>query len=326
MRRPVFAYPLIALVLSFPFAVPLHSQDREMKETANTLSQFLAKSGKGPVAVVDFTDSQQNVTYLGQYVAAELEVDLVNSGAGLSLIDRTRLKTILQENKLGDLLDPATVRQLGKFSGVQVLIIGTLTPIGDDVHLTVKAEDTETAQIETALAIDIPKTPRIQEQINLGLAKSPSSAGPIAQPGPSGTLLPSASANSEVEKEQFAFTLNSCELSGAEMTCDLTLKNLADKRDLEIFGNPWKGGLRSRLIDEDNREAVPDYVTLGSKESSIHQGLEATIVPGTKARVLLHFDKMPSDITAIASLEIGCQVNNKEFSVEFSNVSVFKRR
>jgi hypothetical protein len=64
------------------------------------LSSAITKSGKKTVAVVDFTDLQGRVTEFGRFLAEEFSVALSADQSGFKVIDRTNLKTILQEHKL----------------------------------------------------------------------------------------------------------------------------------------------------------------------------------------------------------------------------------
>src|SRR5207247_4262325 len=97
----------------------LMALQREIPAVASAIADDIKASTKGSVAVVDFTDLQGNVTELGRFVAEELELGLVTAKKNFSLVDRTHLRLILQENKLGlsGLIDPATARKLGQITG-----------------------------------------------------------------------------------------------------------------------------------------------------------------------------------------------------------------
>ena len=74
-------------------------------------------------------------------------------------MDRIHLKSIIREHKLSatGMIDPKTARKLGKIAGVQALITSTVTPFGDNVRVTVKILDTETAKIIGASTANIAK-------------------------------------------------------------------------------------------------------------------------------------------------------------------------
>src|SRR2546425_7415993 len=95
---------LTALVLPFQ----LFAQEKEVKALASVVADNLVKASKMTVAVVDFTDLQGNVTELGRFLAEEVSVALSGAGKGIEVVDRTHLKTLLQEHKLASsgVIDP----------------------------------------------------------------------------------------------------------------------------------------------------------------------------------------------------------------------------
>jgi len=133
--------------------------------------------------VADFTDLQGNVTELGRFLAEEFSVCLAGSDARFEVVDRIHLKSIITEHKLSatGMIDPSTARKLGKIAGVEALITGTVTPFGDNVRLTVKILDTETAKIIGASTANLAKTKAIEELLARGIdARSPYPQPPSA--------------------------------------------------------------------------------------------------------------------------------------------------
>src|SRR5271154_2443233 len=100
---------------------PTWSYDQEVKQLSAKIAESISKSGRKTVAVVDFTDLEGNVTELGRFLAEEFSVALAGDAKEFEVIDRTNLKTILQEHKLAStgIIDPQTARKLGEIAGVQ---------------------------------------------------------------------------------------------------------------------------------------------------------------------------------------------------------------
>jgi TolB-like protein len=318
--------PLVFFALLFSVIGHLSAQENEIRNVADTLSRSLNTPPKRTVAVVDFTDLQGNVTPLGRFVAAELESALANSGSGIDLVDRTRLQLLMQENKLAStgVIDPATARQLGKIAGVQVLITGTLTPLSDTVRLTVKALNTEDARIVATASRNILKTQDVIQLLNQGTATpSVPSPGPIkpgtAQTGPAISTAPKTQV---VEEQKINFALKSCIFSGNSISCYLTLTNLSDDRNVAV-GKNW--GDITRLIDGAGREVGISSERLGLKERE-NDSVVGTLVSGVPTAAELHFEKVPSDVSVIALLEIVCEVDNKWFKVQFRKVPILVKR
>ena len=158
----------IFLLISAQFTL---AYEKEINSLSISMAEKISAAGKKTIAVVDFTDLQGNVTELGRFLPEEFSTALVNAGKGFVVIDRIHLKSILKEHKLSasGIIDPTTARKLGKIAGVQALITGTVTPFGDNVRVTVKILDTETAKIIGASKANIAKTQAIEELLARGI-------------------------------------------------------------------------------------------------------------------------------------------------------------
>jgi curli biogenesis system outer membrane secretion channel CsgG len=142
MNKKTFSVCGAAMFLSL-LVSSAFGYEKEIEQLSSQMAEKIAGKGKKTVAVVDFTDLEGNVTQLDQFIAEEFSVALAGAGKGFRVIDRTRLMSIIKENKLAatGLIDPATASKLGKIAGVDALVTGTLTPFGDNVRLTVKVLD-----------------------------------------------------------------------------------------------------------------------------------------------------------------------------------------
>jgi TolB-like protein len=314
----------IVFALLFSIALPISAQANEIGNIADALSRTLSKPPRRTIAVVDFTDLQGNVTALGRFMAEELESALVNSGSGIDLVDRTRLQLLMQENKLAStgIIDPATARKLGKIAGVQILITGTLNPLTDTVRFSVKALDTEDGRIVASASRDILKTRDIMQLLGQSTTtRTDLTTEPLPVPpvGASGTTTNATAPRPKVVEEQKVnFALNSCFLSGTSVTCSLTITNMGEDRDIAI-NTAWMGH-PSRMIDGNGRECVISHALLGSKYGE--SGITATLVSTVPTRAELTFDKVPSDVTSIARLDVAGTIGNKDFEVQFRKVSI----
>lgn len=165
-RNAAFLVAALFLVMSFPLVAMAF--EKEVNDLSQRMSEKIVQAGKKRVAVVDFTDLGGRTTELGRFLAEEFSVAIASSGKGFEVVDRTHLKSIIQEHKLSatGLIDPSTARKLGKIAGVEALITGTITPFGDSVRLSVKVLDTATAKVIAAERGNIAKTQAIQELLS----------------------------------------------------------------------------------------------------------------------------------------------------------------
>lgn len=321
-----FARPLIVLALVLLFTLSVTAQESEIKSVADVLSHSLSNSSRPRVAVVDFTDLCGSVTPLGRYVAEELETALANTGGSFDLIDRTRLKLIIEENKLPSqgIIDPSTARQLGKIAGVHILVTGTLVPMSDTVRMTIKALDTEDAHVVAAVPRNLLMTRDLREII-------------VSAPVTSCTLLPTDKVGdghppdqtriqpappTVTEEQQFGFMLKSCVYSGRSVICDLTVTNKADDRNLAIHS--WG---TTKMFDDQGREFSANEIRLGS-HSIANNCCEVTseLISGVSTPAQIIFEKVSSDIQSISKLEIACTDEKGNFSVWFKKIPLSGRR
>lgn len=185
IRKPgLKAVPCCILATLFLFTTPHFSlaYEREINTLSISIAEKIARSGKKTIAVVDFTDLQGNITELGRFLAEELSSELVNAGKAFEVVDRMHLRSILSEHKLSltGLMDPKTVKKLGQISGVDAILIGTVTPFGESIRLSVKVLATDTAKIIGSSRGNIPKTQAIEEllarEIETGTMMAPTTA------------------------------------------------------------------------------------------------------------------------------------------------------
>jgi TolB-like protein len=324
MRTPT-RNALVGAIVATTF---LQAQDRDIKALATTFADALARASKKTVAVVDFNDLQGNVTELGRYLSEQVSVSLAMTNKGIEVVDRTHLKTLLQEYKLNasGLIDPATARKLGQIAGVEVLVTGTLTPLGDSVQLAVKALDTNTARIVTASVTDIAKTKAIEELLNRGVGGGAAS-GLI---GSTGGPLPATAVNSPDQTRSTSgvvVRLNSCALTKGALVCDFTVTSQQGDQRLGVVGSRVIGGLPiSRAIDDQGNVYPAVESQLGDRKG---EGIVSNLLTaGIPMIARVGFQGSRQDVALLVSVELTLvDTENQRFApirFQFRNVRVVR--
>jgi len=292
----------------------LLSYEKEIKAISATTAESIASLGKKTVAVVDFTDLQGNVTELGRFLAEELSVALASSARGFEVVDRTHLKTLLQEHKLSatGLIDPQTARKLGQIAGVEALVTGSITPFGDSIRLAVKVLDTNTAKMIGATAADIPKTKAVEELLSKGIDNVPSSSSGTSQTSASPSRPQMPKPIMRVDTNNFTFQLQQVKLSGTSLTFYFIVTNNDPDRFFRIYG--------SRIIDGSGAEYKANRYQLGNYWTTYVT--ENTLVSGVPMKASISFDGIAPDATLIALFELECfeDGQRKNFKVQFRNI------
>ena len=296
--------------------------EKEIEQLSAQMAEKIAGKGKKTVAVVDFTDLEGNVTQLDQFIAEEFSVALAGSSKGFRVIDRTRLKSIIKENKLAatGLIDPATASKLGKIAGVDALVTGTLTPFGDNMRLTVKVLDSETADIIDSAKSNFAKTQAIDELLGKEI---PSEAAANASTVGTTQISDKKAAMSQIVKD-ILFEVQECRVSGNDLTCRTTATNKKNDRNIRIYRHESTvRELRSRMFDNLSNEQNASSIEFANKRSD-RWSIDHMLVSGVQTRLDIIFEGIDSKANKLALLEIICtEIESDDvFKVQFRDIPI----
>ncbi len=317
-RTTLFSFALL-LFLSLPGWSAASGYEREIQSLADEMNNKIRAATKKTVAVVDMTDLNGNVTELGRFLAEELSVTLTERANGFEVVDRNRLAAILREQRLSasGLVDPQTVRQLGKIAGVEALALGSLTAFGETVHVTVKIIDVDTAKMIGSSRADVPRGGAIDEMLGKTVvAETPATT--TASPAGTSTKLAVVRQKPEpVLDHKFVFELQGCELSGQAISCRMLIQNGGPDRVLKLGLGP------TRLYDNLGNAYHPDSISVAnSVETSRSDWAEQTLIYGVPTPATLIFRGIVPETSSISQLSIGLATENERFGVAFRNISI----
>lgn len=94
----------------------------------------LPSNQKIKIAVIEFSDLQDNVTNLGKYLSEELISRLFYKDM-LEVVERSLLKKVIDEYKLSlsGIADPSSAKKLGHILGIDAICSGTITDLGSSL-------------------------------------------------------------------------------------------------------------------------------------------------------------------------------------------------
>jgi TolB-like protein len=243
---------------------PSFCAGQDVKDLSPQLSSAITKSGRKTVAVVDFTDLQGCVTEFGRFLAEEFSVALATGSGGFEVIDRTNLKTLLQEHKLAatGIIDPQTARKVGEIAGVQALVTGTVTPLGDSVRLSVKVLDAQSAKIVGGVSADMPRNKAIDELLRKGISSGCISSSEVkTEPHTEQNVPQSAS----VEIKPFLFLFQGCRKTESEVEC---YGNVSNKTERDQRLSIWTSN-RTYLVDNTGQQSKDVSARIGTSEEVV---------------------------------------------------------
>jgi len=315
-----FTHSVVCALLVATLVIPLFPYEKEIKAIASVTAEGITNAGIKTVAVVDFTDLQGNVTELGRFLAEELSIALTVLQKGFEVVDRTHLKTLLQEHKLSStgIIDPQTAKKLGQIAGVEALITGTITAFGDSVRASVKVLNTETAKMIAATSADIAKTKAIEELLAKGIGGG---TGKIAVSSQGGMIIPSSQPDKSTIRQsmkQFTFEIRNCILSGQSLTIDMVVIN--EDRDTTLAIN------KARIIDDLGSEYNAGSFQLGNRVARGGWSVSNDLTSGVPIKTRIVFDGVSSTFNFIKLFEINCWGGERgDLLVQFRDISVIKR-
>jgi hypothetical protein len=119
-----------------------------LKEAMDKIAGSLPTEKKQIVAVFSFSERGKGPTLLGEYVSEKLMISLSATGR-VELVERNRLETVTQEQKLGatGLIDDSTAASIGNIAGAQAALVGTLTQLEDSWELSARLLGTSNARV-----------------------------------------------------------------------------------------------------------------------------------------------------------------------------------
>jgi hypothetical protein len=120
--------------------------NQELEQAANEISQKITTSGKKNVAVLDFENSNNQISELGSWLASIFSTHLENSSVnGFTVKNRSDIEKAIQQIKSesgSGAFDSKTIQRLGEISGSDVIVYGELTLMDDEITVNIRTKNT----------------------------------------------------------------------------------------------------------------------------------------------------------------------------------------
>lgn len=152
---------------------------------ARDIAEKLKASDINKIAVVDFTDLNGYQSAVGDFIAEELITNLfIVSSAEFDVVERRALARVLSEQKLTatGLFDSESIANVGKILGIEAIVTGTITYLGDDIKINARLIGVETARVFAAAAQKVP----VDKTVEYLMQQSSSKVSSSSVGGPSG--------------------------------------------------------------------------------------------------------------------------------------------
>ena len=176
---------LISLLLLTTPSFGASNLESGVAEVGKSISESMLQEGKKKIAVIEFSDLNDNVTDLGRFLAEELINELLKNkkDKGYEIVERRQLNKVLKQLKLSSsgLLDPKSMKEVGKILNVDSIVTGSLTDLGNDIKVNARIISVESAKIISSASTKIPKVGSVarlmgQNSVKVGSGSSSSSS------------------------------------------------------------------------------------------------------------------------------------------------------
>jgi len=184
---PWIAFPVLKLLASAALAAALvlsSHASASVTEGINQLAgQIVARSvaaDRTTIAIAAFPHVNDTCSELSNFLVDELVLSFFSMPDNqLSIIERSQLDRIFSELELSlsGAVDANTTQELGRVHGVQTLLVGTLSTVGDHLRVNARLIDTETARVYSAAAVNVPLTSTFED-----LMRRPAAGGCTMRP------------------------------------------------------------------------------------------------------------------------------------------------
>ncbi|WP_075187700.1 FlgO family outer membrane protein [Teredinibacter haidensis] len=303
------------LLLTLSQANAAGNLDEGVKDLAKQISVNMKGNNKRKIAVIEFSNLNDEVSAFGQFLAEELITQLYMLKTDqFEVVERRQLLKVLNEQGLGTsgLLDADAMSQVGKILGVDAIVTGSVTNLGNTVKVNARMISVTTAKIFAVAATNIPKVGTVSQLMDKKAKKVKSAS--------SGSVIKATSENAEKPKHGImsistnilTLSLDSCEKNGTSVVCTVYARNDDENNDLDIYVYAKSGGTNARILDNYGRETLANNVSIGGKSSGryfIH-----TFVAGVSTPIVYTFNSVASDASSISLFDMHFNANNKAFN------------
>jgi len=159
--RKITSSIIVSLILLSSSSFGASNLKEGVKEVGASIAEGMVKEGKKKIAIVEFSDLNDNVNDLGRFLAEKLINELIqNKGdKGYEIVERRQLNKVLKQLKLSSsgLLDPKSMKEVGKILNVDSIVTGSLTDLGNDIDVNARIISVESAKIIAVASTTIPK-------------------------------------------------------------------------------------------------------------------------------------------------------------------------
>ena len=271
--------------------------DVNLNHLAHEMVKSLRQENKSNLAIVEFPDLDGNISQFGKYVAEELTTRLFTTRR-FNIVERQLMNQLLAEQNLGQsgLVDVNSAAQIGKMLGVDAIVTGTITDLGNNIRINARLIETVSASVFAVASVTIEK----DDQIRTMMGRTQTPAAETGKKQEKLTAEPvKPEALSSASSEGFTFEVKSCSmLADNKIRIELLITNQTDhERELYFYRE------RSAMFDNFGNEYQPVSRELANKRETSGV-INHLMIAGLPTHMALEFERVKAEATSIPLLNL----------------------
>ncbi|MCP1386231.1 FlgO family outer membrane protein [Runella salmonicolor] len=282
----------------------IHAQqmDDKIKTLANEIAEQMVKNGSKKVAVTTL-DYKGCSTEFGKFLAEELTGNLSVSGRSITVVNQKLLEALLVQNKLtaqGLLEAKNDAAKLGQVSGIDALVYGTITTLGEDIRISISIVKLPTLAVFGYAKSSFSLTNGLKEMlscIEFGTSDRTTMEKAPGKPAPEKTNCTGQNTAGAL------FSMKECVLNSKSLVCHFVVSNNREDRSDAKFGYNSR---ETYIITDGGKQYSANRIDIGNSGNWSMYGnvTEYNSIFGGKVNATIKFEVDDSSIKNLQVFEL----------------------
>lgn len=124
--------------------------DSELESMCNNIIRIIKKEGRAVIAIVGFNNlDTQRESYLGRYVSEYITDYISKNSRDITVVERSQIVLLNKEleKSYSGQIDQETAISLGKLTGSETIVLGTLSYVGERIKTSMRVCDVQSGEI-----------------------------------------------------------------------------------------------------------------------------------------------------------------------------------
>lgn len=295
--------------------------DNQMSKLTSQIISSFKESKIRKIAVIEFADLNGNVTNLGAFIAEEL-ITRIFMTHKFEVVERNLLNKILDEQKLGTtgFIDEESAISIGQVLGVEAIVTGSITNLGNQMKVNARLISTETGSIFSVASVSIPLDDIVRKLIGENIQQSDNAM--VIKSDTEARKNPETSSLQTQIKHGVKFELVNCFHTGEFLSVIFNMTNESTDKQISLYDRSSK--MYVRFIDDQGREYRSPNIKLGTHEGGWNGINDITAVEGVRTQLIYKFRGVITKPNLVKRMDILLQIPelNNCFEIIFRDINV----